>query len=256
MEDMRQIIGGELDRLEQERGVRVLLAVESGSRAWGFDSPDSDFDVRFVYARPAADYLRLEESRDTIEWRLDETLDISGWDIAKLLRLLRASNPSAFEWLATDIVYREDPSFAQVRNLAPACYAPKAGAFHYLSLAANSAKPVLDSANAQVSAKKYLYAVRALLAARHVLTEGRPAPMRFEDLSQAAVPEDVRDVISALLAAKREGDEHNLMAPDERLNTWISEEHATLTRMAEAAPHTPKPSWEPLNEVFRAIILS
>ena len=86
----------ELDLLEEAEGARVLLAVESGSRAWGFESPDSDFDVRLVYVRPVEHYLRLDPVRDVLEWRLDEVLTATGWDLDKSLRLARGANPSFF----------------------------------------------------------------------------------------------------------------------------------------------------------------
>ena len=105
-------VSHELRCLEAAEGVRVLLAVESGSRAWGFESPDSDFDVRLVYVRPIEYYLRLQSTRDVLEWRLDEVLDVSGWDLDKALRLMRGANPSLFEWLASPIVYAEDPARA------------------------------------------------------------------------------------------------------------------------------------------------
>ena len=95
---MLERIRRELTKLEQTENIRILHCVESGSRAWGFASPDSDYDVRFIYARPLPCYLRLEKTRDVIEWQLDETLDINGWDLQKALRLLHGSNPTLFEW--------------------------------------------------------------------------------------------------------------------------------------------------------------
>ena len=92
--DMQETICGELQKVEEQHHVRILHAVESGSRSWGFASPDSDYDVRFVYVRPAFDYLRLDEPRDVIEWVNDGVLDINGWDLNKTLRLLRNSNPT------------------------------------------------------------------------------------------------------------------------------------------------------------------
>ncbi len=83
MRDIITEINEKLDEIERTEGVRVLHAVESGSRAWGFASLDSDYDVRFVYVRPKEDYLRLDEPRDVIEWQLDEVLDINGWDLIK-----------------------------------------------------------------------------------------------------------------------------------------------------------------------------
>lgn len=94
---MQRLIVDKLHEIEAEEGVRILLAVESGSRAWGFASPDSDYDVRFLYVRRAEDYLRLDAVRDVIERPIDDELDINGWDLQKALRLLYKSNPTLFE---------------------------------------------------------------------------------------------------------------------------------------------------------------
>ena len=94
----REIIPAKLREIEQKEHVHILHCVESGSRAWGFASPNSDYDVRFIYVRPLEYYLRLEKTRDVIEWQLDDTLDINGWDLQKALRLLHSSNPTLFEW--------------------------------------------------------------------------------------------------------------------------------------------------------------
>ena len=104
---MRKTILNKLADIEKTENVRILLAVESGSRAWGFASPDSDYDVRFIYIRHKDDYLRLEKHRDVIELPIEGELDINGWDLDKTLRLLRASNPTLFEWVSSPIVYRE-----------------------------------------------------------------------------------------------------------------------------------------------------
>ena len=94
----QEIIPAKLREIEAREHVRILHCVESGSRAWGFASPDSDYDVRFVYVRQPEHYLRLDKTRDVIEWQLDDTLDINGWDLQKTLRLLHRSNPTVFEW--------------------------------------------------------------------------------------------------------------------------------------------------------------
>src|SRR5580693_1365673 len=103
---MRDEILAALRSIEAEAQVRVLLAIESGSRAWGFASPDSDYDVRFIYVRPKADYLKLEDTKDFIDWELDETLDINGWDLSKALKLFHKSNATLFEWANSPVVYR------------------------------------------------------------------------------------------------------------------------------------------------------
>ena len=97
-------INQKLDEIEKKENIKILLAVESGSRAWGFASPDSDYDVRFIYVRDNKDYLRINEIRDVIEWQLDDTLDINGWDIKKTLILLKKSNPTIFEWWNSPII--------------------------------------------------------------------------------------------------------------------------------------------------------
>lgn len=95
-----------LNEIEQKEDVKILHCVESGGRAWGFESPDSDYDVRFIYVRKADWYLKLDEGRDVIEWQLDDVLDINGWDLQKTLKLLHNSNPTVFEWDKSPIVYR------------------------------------------------------------------------------------------------------------------------------------------------------
>lgn len=97
MRNIEKEIEEKLKEIERKEKVRILFAAESGSRAWGFASPDSDYDVRFIYVRPAEDYLRLEGIRDVIEWQLDEVLDINGWDLKKALVQFQKGNATLFE---------------------------------------------------------------------------------------------------------------------------------------------------------------
>lgn len=103
---MREVIIEKLKQIEQQENITILHAVESGSRAWGFESPDSDFDVRFIYVRPKNYYLKLEQTRDVLEFPINDLLDVNGWDLQKALRLLHRSNPSVFEWFKSPVVYR------------------------------------------------------------------------------------------------------------------------------------------------------
>ena len=115
---------------------RHIMAIESGSRAWGFPSADSDYDVRFLYARPVEWYLSILEGRDVIERPIDAQLDINGWDIKKALRLFRKSNPPLAEWLGSPIVYLERQDIAErLRELAQRYYSPLACIHHYLHMA-------------------------------------------------------------------------------------------------------------------------
>lgn len=104
---MKDIILRELKKIEEQENVKIIMAIESGSRAWGFASPDSDYDVRFIYVRKEEDYLKLEKTRDVIEWKLDNVLDINGWDIKKALQLLHNSNPTVFEWCAPPMLFEK-----------------------------------------------------------------------------------------------------------------------------------------------------
>ncbi len=246
-------IRDELDRLEHERRARVLLAIESGSRAWGFESPDSDFDVRFVYARDLSHYLRLDEARDVIEWWLDDVLDISGWDLSKALRLMRGSNPSLFEWLGSPIVYAEDPVFAAVRDVAPRCFCPVSGIHHYLSMARSSRAALMVAEG--VSLKKYLYTTRALLAARWIARELTPTPMMMSDLIETVLEEPMRGLLAELLAEKSEAGEHTSRPRIPRLDGWFDATTAELETRVKALIPSPKVSWEELNAIFREIVI-
>ena len=133
---MKDTIQKELAQIEQTQNVRILLAVESGSRAWGFASPDSDYDVRFIYVRPKDAYLRLQKHRDVIELPINDALDINGWDLTKTLRLLHKSNPTLFEWGASPIVYLETDFAARFKSVMGRYFSSKRGLYHYIHMAA------------------------------------------------------------------------------------------------------------------------
>ena len=94
--------------------MRVLLAVESGSRAWGFASPNSDYDARFIYSSAPDWYLSidLEDKHDVIEYPIVDEIDLNGWDVRKALRLFARSNPAFVEWIQSPTIYLERGGFA------------------------------------------------------------------------------------------------------------------------------------------------
>lgn len=133
---MKDTIRSRLDAIQASENVCIVYACESGSRAWGFPSADSDYDVRFLYVRPAEWYLSIDEKRDVIERPFEGGLDINGWDLKKALRLFRKSNPPLLEWLGSPIVYLEKyPVAARMRELARVSYSPSACQYHYLHMA-------------------------------------------------------------------------------------------------------------------------
>jgi predicted nucleotidyltransferase len=160
---MTELIQQEITNIEQKNQVQVLYACESGSRAWGFASPDSDYDVRFIYMQPRENYLSIRERKDVIELPINQDLDINGWDIRKALQLFLKSNGPLYEWLQSPIVYKEETGFAEeLRRLMPDYFSLRAGCHHYYSMARNSFENDLQSD--LVKLKKYFYSLRPALA--------------------------------------------------------------------------------------------
>jgi len=198
-----------LAAIEQAHGVRILFAVESGSRAWGFPSPDSDYDVRFVYLHPRDWYLSLVERRDVIEIPIDaDDHDISGWDFRKAMQLLLRSNPPLHEWLVSPIVYREDgTTMAALRVLADHGYAGKSMGWHYLRMADRTYKAHLRDRD-EANLKKYFYVIRPLCALIWLVERGTLPPMNLAALLDGIVlPAQVRRAIDRLLEQKTRSSE-------------------------------------------------
>ena len=185
--EMKATIRARLLELEAQASVRILFATESGSRAWGFPSPDSDYDVRFIYVRRPEAYLTigLHAERDVIEQPLSEELDLSGWDIRKALRLFAKSNPPLLEWLQMDWTYLEAHSMAsRLRAILPASYSPRACFHHYLSMGKSHRAQHLQGE--LVKPKKYFYVLRSIMALRWLERGFGPVPIQFGRLLEAA----------------------------------------------------------------------
>ncbi|MFC0251459.1 nucleotidyltransferase domain-containing protein [Massilia consociata] len=209
---IRSEVRRRLRAAETEHDVRVLLAVESGSRAWGFASPDSDYDGRFIYVNRPEWYLSvgLEEQRDVIEYPIVDDMDINGWDLRKALRLFSKSNPGFVEWLQSPLVYESTGVFAErARALLPQVYSIERGVHHYRSMAKTNFRGYLQAE--RVPLKKYFYVLRPLLSVRWLLEHRRPAPIEFARLLQLIDTDTaLRDAIDALLEAKRHAPELGL----------------------------------------------
>lgn len=221
-EEMRAHVVAKLAGTAASHGVRILLAVESGSRAWGFGSPDSDYDVRFVYTHPAEWYVSLSERRDVIEAPLDDRLvDLAGWDARKALRLLLRGNPALYEWLVSPITYAEDGGFrTEARRLFERHASRKVLAHHYWSIARTQMRAEIES-QAEPRLKKYFYVVRPLLSLQWVIGNGGPPPMQIGALlAEADIPAPVRGEVEALLAAKRTTPELGRGHHIEAIDAW------------------------------------
>ncbi|WP_246156199.1 nucleotidyltransferase domain-containing protein [Thiohalocapsa marina] len=186
--ERRAEIAAQLAAIEDAHGVRILYACESGSRGWGFASPDSDYDVRFLYVHPLAWYLRVHPQRDVIEQPIDGDLDINGWELRKALALLGKGNATLVEWLDSPIIYRADPHFlTAMREAARELHRPERSFHHYVHMARGNDREFLT--RGQVRLKKYLYVLRPLLATLWIEQGRGPAPMRFETLVDALIEE-------------------------------------------------------------------
>ncbi len=216
---MKSIINEELKKIEKENNVKIIYAVESGSRAWGFASPDSDYDVRFIYKRKKDDYLKLEKTRDVIELPIDNVLDINGWDLDKTLRLLYKSNPTLFEWLSSPIVYKNTDSAEKLKEISKKYFYSKPSLHHYLSMAKNNYCEYLRGD--MVKAKKYFYVIRPILACRWILDNGIAPPMLFSELAEAELPSDLKPNIDYLLEIKMNNPELKLIPRIQTVNDFI-----------------------------------
>jgi len=220
---IEQEIERRLRDIEQHHSVIILFAVESGSRAWGFQSTDSDYDIRFVYKHNVDWYLSITKKRDVIEDSLDETFDFSGWDIQKALWLFSKSNPPLLEWLKSPIIYLEQGYFrSDLRDLEEKYFSVKACILHYLHMASGNYREYLKTET--VKTKKYFYVLRPLLACEWIRRNKEPPPMEFEKLANEILDDDsVKNRVFDLLSRKRNNEELGEGPSIPTLNKYIEE---------------------------------
>jgi len=249
---MESEIESKLDRIEKQEDVRILYACESGSRAWGFESPDSDYDVRFIYVRPRDNYLRLDETRDVIEQQSGK-LDINGWDLDKTLKLARKSNPVLFEWLNSPIMYRSSQQIDDIKKAIKPFYSTKSSVYHYLHMAQGNYDSYIAGRDT-VKHKKYLYVLRPILACLWVLDEKSVPPMEFAKLIDSKLDPTIRRDVDDLLAAKRASAEMATGQPIDSLNNYIASKLDEIANAAAALPAESGASWDELNKLFVSIV--
>lgn len=252
-DEMRATVLQSLAALEQQHDVKVLFACESGSRGWGFASPDSDYDVRFIYVNRLPWYLTVEPGRDVIEQPISGELDINGWDLRKTLQLLKESNPTLLEWLRSPIVYQQDAEWVScLRTLAEEGFSPVRGYHHYVSMAKKNLREHLYGE--VVRYKKYLYVLRPLLAARWI-REGRGVPpMRFAELaSETLTDRAVLDEVNALLEVKMRAGESATSPRWVGIHDFIEEELALA--MAYLPDKGPKADERQLDQYLHEAVL-
>jgi len=251
--DIRTQIETDLNRIEQEQGVCIVYACESGSRAWGFESSDSDYDVRFLYLHPPSWYLRVVPGDDVIERPIDEVFDISGWDLRKALQLLRKSNPPLLEWLQSPIVYRERTVVTQrIRDLMPQYYHPAACLYHYLHMAQRNYGEFLLGDIVQL--KKYFYVLRPVLACLWIERGHGIVPIEFHQLVERVLDDDsVRAAVQDLIRRKKSGEELDRGPKIPLISNFLSRELNRLSLLEP--PSAERTSWEALDRFFRECLI-
>ncbi len=251
---MFEEIKNELARIEQESDIKILLAVESGSRAWGFASTDSDWDVRYIYINKLDWYLKIDDEKDSQEEMLPNDLDFAGWELKKALKLFRKSNPPMLEWLRSPIVYLEQFSTAaKLRELSENYFNPKSCMYHYLSMAKNNFREFLQKET--VKSKKYFYVLRPVLACDWIKENNSFPPMEFQNLVDSQVKDEkVKFEIAELLKRKMAGEELKEEPKIEILNEFLERKIEFYKEYVEQIEPNNKPQTEMLDAIFRETI--
>ena len=256
--DIQKEIRENLDEIERKYDVKILLAVESGSRAWGFASPDSDYDVRFIYMRKPEEYLRIDPVKDVIEWQLDEVLDINGWDLKKALLAFGKGNPNVMEWANSPIVYRKAEEWEPLKEAALGYFSEKSAMCHYYGTAKSTLQGFLTGD--MIRYKKYFYALRPLLCCKWIERYHQVPPMEFKkllELFDGTDPDLTSELyagIEDLLARKAETEEKDLNPQMPVIIGFIRDECARQKLISDAAADDHKHDYGPLNEAFRNAI--
>lgn len=235
-----------LTTIEQNKNVKILYACETGSRAWGFPSPDSDYDIRFIYRHEKDWYLSLSNQKDTIEI-MDGELDITGWDLKKSLLLMKKSNASLIERFQSPIVYYNDDYFkGEFEKLIKSYYSPTAVFFHHYSLAQKFWEDLKDKD--EVKLKSYFYLIRSLLSCNWIIKDKSVLPMHIEGL-MTMIDEARKDKLRELIKLKAGVGEKYMHPKDIEMNKWIME----LWEVVEASKENlgvNRTDIEQLNEFF------
>lgn len=248
---MIEEIRNELIKLEAHHNIRVLYAVESGSRAWGFASTDSDWDVRFIYIHHPDWYFQIDDRKDNLEEILPNDIDLAGWELKKALRLFRKSNPPLLEWLRSPIVYMDHFSFAtKLRELANEYFNPKSCLHHYFHMAEGNYRTYLQGDSVRV--KKYFYVLRPILACDWIINTNSMVPMEFSELLEKQVTDQaVKSEIQNLLVRKMAGEELNEEPKIQVLNNFVEYKIKFYSDFLKSVMPAPLPNTDKLNMLFK-----
>lgn len=228
----------------------MLFSCESGSRAWGFPSQDSDYDIRFVYVQKNEKYLSVSEVQEDLQFPIYDDLDVYGWDLRKVLRLLLKCNVTPYEWIQSPIIYKENDSFLKsFRSLLLDYYCERSHANHYLGLV-NGRLLQLDKE--KMSLKSFFYILRGLLSAKWNVKFRFYAPMELEPLLEL-LPMELKDKVDRLREIKSNVDESYVFELDDYLKDYFVEEYNAIALTIKELPKVSRNN-EKLDFYFRTIL--
>ena len=251
---MTEEIIKELLRLELQHNIKILYAVQSGSRAWGFASIDSDWDVRYIYIHNLDWYLKIDDKKDNQEEILPNDIDLAGWELKKALRLFRKSNPPLLEWLRSPIIYLEQFSTAErLRKLTSEYFNPKSCLHHCLHMAEGNYRSYLLKDNVRV--KKYFYVLRPILACEWIKKNQSMPPMEFQILFESQVLDNqVKSEIQNLLKRKISGEELKEEPKIKILNNYLEDRLVYFKDFINLIGPNEQPETNLLDELFKNTI--
>lgn len=254
MTEMRQVIMEQLKQIEKDNEVKILYAIESGSRGWGFESTDSDFDVRFIYVHKPEWYLSIKDKRDVIELPINDLLDINGWDLRKALVLFMKSNPTLLEWLNSPIKYLQSSSMVdKLTELLEEYFSSKSCIYHYLHMAEGNFREYLKSS--EVKIKKYFYVLRPIMACMWTEKYGTQPPMLFEELMRSLdLDQDLVLEIEKLLVRKRAGQEMDKEKRIDVINEFLEEKIEYFKDYVKSIDANKNRNIDVLDDLFREIL--
>lgn len=245
---MEKRISRSLERISTDLDIRILQACETGSRAWGFPSPDSDYDVRFIYSHSKDWYLSLDKNTDNVNLMEEEGLiDLSGWDLRKTLQLLSKSNVSVLERMQSKILYGGDAVFTKgLKEVAEHCFSPVKVMHHYLSMSKSFYAKI--NGKESVKLKDYFYALRAALAGGWIREMGGIPPLVFKEMFDL-LKSEMKNQINELIELKSKMNEDYLHPADHNLTEFIRNiisKNEAVTKSLEVS----KPDRDHLNTFF------
>lgn len=247
---MRKIIQDELKNIEIEERVRILYAVEAGSRAWGYHTDESDYDIRFIYIREVPAYLNLQETKDIIAKSTHDSLEFRGWDLSKALKLLGKSNPSLLEWLTNENVYTQHPDIEKVRKLGDMTFSPNRCFIHYYHMTKRNMEKYLR--DEPIGTKKWMTIVRPWLAYKWIMQYRTFPPNGINEMIvQLNMSVDIKSLITSMVVSRVKGKEVPHL---KHMEEYIKEDLLKVDGTLENLHSDDSIQWGKVNETFITIL--